>query len=170
MWSDLWEVWRACVADESLGETLFNSLGLTLRSPAAPLQQVKTDKLFLHISKCVSLPILDVSVKIVAGYYSDSTLQLSCNMWNRKSWKECRMGPLRQDQFSIAQCGYSILKLDISKLIKSKCLVFAQFWSKSGNFSSDWWTTVQILNKKYLHHIFDKNVVSIGNKLVPGVS
>ena len=56
-----------------------------------------------------------------------------------------------------------------SKVLKSKCPVFAQFWSKSDNFSFDWWTTVQILEEKYLHQIFAKNVVSIGKKPVPGV-
>ena len=65
-----------------------------------------------------------------------------------------------------------LLSMEIrdSKVLKSKCPVFAQFWSKSDNFSFDWWTTVQILEEKYLHQIFAKNVVSIGKKPVPGVS
>ena len=52
----------------------------------------------------------------------------------------------------------------MSKVLKSKCLVFGQFWSKSDNSSSSWWATVQILKEKYLHHIFAKNVASIGKK------
>ena len=58
----------------------------------------------------------------------------------------------------------------MSKVLKSKCLVFGQFWSKSDNSSSSWWATVQILKEKYLHHIFAKNVASIGKKPVAGVS
>ena len=72
---------------------------------------------------------------------------------------------------SINQCTM-LLSMEIrdSKVLKSKCPVFAQFQSKSDNFSFDWWTTVQILEEKYLHQIFAKNVVSIGKKPVPGVS
>ncbi len=58
----------------------------------------------------------------------------------------------------------------MSKVLKSKCLVFGQFWSKSDNSSSSWWATVQILKEKYLHHIFAKNVASIGKKPAAGVS
>ena len=70
-----------------------------------------------------------------------------------------------------ALCGYPIVKKEIrdSKVLKSKCPVFAQCWSKVDNSSSDWWKTVQILEEKYLHHIFAKNVVSIGQKPVAGV-
>ena len=57
----------------------------------------------------------------------------------------------------------------IHSILISWGLVFAQFWSKSDNFSFNWWTTVQILEEKYLHQIFAKNVVSIGKKPVAGV-
>ena len=62
------------------------------------------------------------------------------------------------------------IEIEDFQVFKSKGLDFAQFWSKIDNSSSDWWTTVRILEEKYLHHIFAKNVVSIGKKLVPGVS
>ena len=80
-----------------------------------------------------------------------------------------------QSVISGLSVGYQctmLLSMEIrdSKVLKSKCPVFAQFWSKSDNFSFDWWTTVQILEEKYLHQIFAKNVVSIGKKPVPGVS
>ena len=61
------------------------------------------------------------------------------------------------------------MEIGSSKIFKSKGLVFAQFCSKYDNSSSDWWKTVQILEEKYLHQIFAKNVVSIGKKPVAGV-
>ena len=61
------------------------------------------------------------------------------------------------------------IALESSKVLKSKGLDFAQFGSKVDNSSSDWWTTVQLL-EEYLHNIFAKNVVSIRKKNVPGVS
>ena len=61
------------------------------------------------------------------------------------------------------------MEIGSSKIFKSKGLVFAQFWSKSENSSSDWWTTDQILKEKYSRHIFAKNGVSIGKKPERGV-
>ena len=60
-------------------------------------------------------------------------------------------------------------QLELSKICKSKGLVFAQFWSKSGNSSCDWWKTLKILLEKYSNPIFAKNVISIGKKPVAGV-
>ena len=39
--------------------------------------------------------------------------------------------------------------------MKSKCLVFAQFWSKSDNSFFDWCKTVNILVEKYFPHKYD---------------
>ena len=70
-----------------------------------------------------------------------------------------------------ALCGYPIVKMEIrdSKVLKSKCPVFAQFWSKYDNSSADWWKTRQNLKEKYSHHIFVQNEAVIGKKPVPGV-
>ena len=61
------------------------------------------------------------------------------------------------------------IALGSSKVLKSKILVLAQFWSKSDNSSSDWGTTVQILEEKYSRKIFAKNGISIGKKPERGV-
>ena len=58
---------------------------------------------------------------------------------------------------SFTQCTVGqAMEIGSFKNFKSKGLVFAQFWSKSENSSSDWWTTDQILKEKYSHHIFAK--------------
>ena len=56
------------------------------------------------------------------------------------------------------------IELGSLKVLKSKGLVFAQFWSKSENSFSKWWKTVQKLKEKYCHHIFVKNVTFISKK------
>ena len=61
------------------------------------------------------------------------------------------------------------MEIGSSKIFRSKGLVFAQFWSKSENSSSDWWTTDQILKEKYSRHIFAKKGVSL-DKNLKGVS
>ena len=61
------------------------------------------------------------------------------------------------------------MEIGISKVLKSKCLVFAQFWSKYDNSSADWWKTGQNLKEKYSYHIFVQNEAVIGKKPVPGV-
>ena len=62
------------------------------------------------------------------------------------------------------------IELENFQVLKSKGLVFAQFWSKSDNSSSDGWKTGQNLKEKYSHHIFVKNLTFIGKKKhVPGV-
>ena len=67
-----------------------------------------------------------------------------------------------------ALCGYQ-WKLEVSKVFKSKCPVFAQFWSKYDNSSADWWKTGQNLKEKYSYQIFVKNKAVIGKKPVAGV-
>ena len=60
-------------------------------------------------------------------------------------------------------------QLELSKICKSKGLVFAQFSSESDNSSFDWWETLKNLLKKYSNTIFAKNGISIGKKPVEGV-
>ena len=62
------------------------------------------------------------------------------------------------------------IELGRLKVMKSKGIFFAQFWSKSENSISEWWKTVQNLKEKYCHRIFVKNVTFIGKKHVAGVS
>ena len=86
------------------------------------------------------------------------------------------------DVFSTHYCSSKILalwhchctmwlstQLELLKICKSKGLIFAQFWSKSGNSSCDWWKTLKKLLEKYSNPIFAKNVISIGKKPVAGV-
>ena len=60
-------------------------------------------------------------------------------------------------------------QLELSKICKSKGLVFAQFSPKSDNSTFDWWKTLKNLLKKYSNQIFTKNVIFIGKKSVAGV-
>ena len=74
------------------------------------------------------------------------------------------------DDDNIGDCTMRLsTQLELLKICKSKGLVFAQFWSKSGNSSCDWWKTLKILLEKYSNPIFAKNVISIGKKPVAGV-
>ena len=73
-----------------------------------------------------------------------------------------------QTLLSNALCGYQ-WKLEVSKVFKSKCPVFAQFWSKYDNSSADWWKTGQNLKEKYSYHIFVQNEAVIVKKPVAGV-
>ena len=50
--------------------------------------------------------------------------------------------------------GLSI-EIEDFQVLKSKCLVFAQFWSKSDNSFFDWCKTVNILVEKYFPHKYD---------------
>ena len=76
-----------------------------------------------------------------------------CSPPKYENWQK-----IRSTRFScILHCTMRLsTKVENSKVLKSKGLVFARFWSKSDNSSSDWWTTVQILKEKYSHHIFAK--------------
>ena len=60
-------------------------------------------------------------------------------------------------------------QLELSKICKSKGLVFAQFSPKSDNSTFDWWKTLKNLLKIYSNQIFAKNVIFIGEKSVAGV-
>ena len=60
-------------------------------------------------------------------------------------------------------------QLELSKICKSKGLVFAQFPSESDNSSFDWGKTLKNLLKKYSNPIFAKNVIFIGKKTVADV-
>ena len=60
-------------------------------------------------------------------------------------------------------------QLELSKICKSKGLVFAQFSSEYDNSSFDWWKTLKKLLEKYSNPIFAKNVISSGKKPVAGV-
>ena len=51
---------------------------------------------------------------------------------------------------------------------KYKGLVFAQFWSKIYQSSSNWLWTTQIFNEKYRHSIFAKNLGDVGKKCEGG--
>ena len=66
-----------------------------------------------------------------------------------------------------ALCGYQ-WKLEVSKVFKSKGLVFPQFCSKYDNSSTDWWKTGQNLKEKYSYHIFVQNEAVIVKKPVAG--
>ena len=69
------------------------------------------------------------------------------------------------------QCTMRLsIELENFQVLKSKGLVFAQFWSKYDNSSADWWKTGQNLKEKYSHHIFVQNEAVICKKPVPGVS
>ena len=50
--------------------------------------------------------------------------------------------------------GLSI-EIEDFQVLKSKCLVSAQFWSKSDNSFFDWCKTVNILVEKYFPHKYD---------------
>ena len=56
------------------------------------------------------------------------------------------------------------IELENFQILKSKGLVFAQFWSKYDNSSADWWKTGQNLKEKYSHHIFVQNEAVICKK------
>ena len=49
------------------------------------------------------------------------------------------------------------IELENFQILKSKGLVFAQYWSKCDNSSDDWSKTGQNLKEKYSHHIFIQN-------------
>ena len=61
-------------------------------------------------------------------------------------------------------------QLELSKICKSKGLVFAQFPSESDNSSFDWGKTLKNLLKKYSNPIIAKNVIYIGKKNLLRVS
>ena len=60
-------------------------------------------------------------------------------------------------------------QLELSKICKSKGLVFAQFSPKHDNSTFDWWKILKNLLKKYSNQIFAKNVIFIGKKSIAGV-
>ena len=80
----------------------------------------------------------------------------------------CLCGGCRTIEKINALCDYQ-WKLEVSKVFKSKCPVFAQFWSKYDNSSADWWKTGQNLKEKYSYQIFVQNKAVIGKKPVAGV-
>ena len=54
------------------------------------------------------------------------------------------------------QCTMGLsIEIEDFQVLKSKCLVFAQFWSKSDNSFFDWCKTVNILVEKYFPHKYD---------------
>ncbi len=57
-------------------------------------------------------------------------------------------------------------QLELSKVFKSKGLVFAQFWPDFENSTSGWSKTLKIFGGKYSRQIFVKNVVLAGKKPV----
>ena len=60
--------------------------------------------------------------------------------------------------FLLSQCTMRLsIELENFQILKSKGLVFAQFWSKYDNSSADWSKTGQNLKEKYSHHIFVQN-------------
>ena len=67
---------------------------------------------------------------------------------------------LPSDQCTMRLCT----QLELSKICKSKGLVFAQFSSESDNSSFDRWKTLKKDLKKYSNTIFAKNGISIGKK------
>ena len=87
----------------------------------------------------------------------------------RRKYSWSRLAKYSSDPTALR--GYPIVKMEIrySKFFNSKCLVFAQFWSKYDNSSADWWKTRQNFKEKYSHHIFVQNEAVIGKKPVPGV-
>ena len=55
-------------------------------------------------------------------------------------------------------------QLELSKVFKSKGLVFAQFWSKFKNSTSGWSPAVKIFREKYFCRIFVENMVPVAKK------
>ena len=97
-----------------------------------------------------------LQMKYFAFSFVLSSLLPGCTIGDRGSdTGQCTMG--------------QAMEMGSFKNFKSKGLVFAQFWSKSENSSSDWWTTGQILKEKYSRHIFAKKGVSIDKKPERGV-
>ena len=96
------------------------------------------------------IKVLKLLVKAFNKYIASHGLRTLCNgpetptQWTWKSESVVMDGPMHYEAI------HSISKF------KSKALVFAQFWFKSDESSSHWWTTVQILEETYLHHIFAK--------------
>ena len=57
------------------------------------------------------------------------------------------------------QCTMALsIEIEDFQVLKSKCLVFAQFWSKSNNSFFDWCKTVNILIEKYFLREYDQIV------------
>ena len=57
-------------------------------------------------------------------------------------------------------------QLELSKVFKSKGLVFAQFWPDFKNSTSGWSKTLKRFGEKYSRQIFVKNVALVGKKPV----
>ena len=92
-------------------------------------------------AKALSLPfslfiILHGIVKLSGSWSSGfDVFSIKCD-WFVVIWL-APSGALHYEHFSQCTMGLSIA-LELSKDLKSKCLVFAQFWSKYDNSSSDW--------------------------------
>ena len=55
---------------------------------------------------------------------------------------------------------------EVTKVFKSKCLVFAQFWPDFKSSTSGWSKTLKRFGEKYSRQIFVKNVALVGKKPV----
>ena len=70
-----------------------------------------------------------------------------------ENWRYPELPQDMGDLWSHCTMALSI-EIEDFQVLKSKCLVFAQFWSKSNKSFSDWCTTVNILVEKYF--LYDK--------------
>ena len=88
-------------------------------------------------------------------------------LWKAEAERHCLsaaaapMAPLPAPLNPIGPYIHCTMRLSIElenfQILKSKGLVFAQFWSKYDNSSDDWSKTGQNLKEKYSHHIFVQN-------------